>query len=152
VIAVRQATAADVPTLVDLMTEFYAESSYPLDRAWASHAFDGLLQDPSRGMVWVLMVDGAPAGHVVLSVRFAMEFGGLLAYIDDLFVKQVFRRQGVARAGLEALLDDCRRRGCRAVHVEVAPDNVAANALYRRCGLAPGADERLQLTAVLSRG
>ena len=148
-IAVRQATAADVPALIDLMAEFYGESSFPLDRAWAAQAFGDLLNDPSRGAVWLLEVDGAPAGHVVLSVRFAMEFGGLLGYIDDLFVKQDYRRQGVARAGLEALLEDCRRRGCRAIHVEVAPDNVAANALYRSYGLAPGADERLQLTAVL---
>ncbi len=111
-----------------------------------------LLRDSSRGAVWLLEVDGAPAGHVVLSVRFAMEFGGLLGYIDDLFVKQDHRRRGVARAGLAVLLDECRRRGCRAIHVEVAPDNVAANALYRSCGLAPGSDERLQLTAVLPRG
>ena len=147
--AVRQAAAADVPMLLDLMAEFYGESSYPLDRAWAAQAFGDLLEDSSRGMVWLLEVDGAPAGHAVLAVRFAMEFGGLLGYIDDLFVKQAFRRQGVARAGLVALLEDCRRRGCRAVHVEVAPDNVAANALYRSFGLAPGADERLQLTAIL---
>ena len=35
---VRQATATDVPTLLDLMAEFYGESSYPLDRAWAAQA------------------------------------------------------------------------------------------------------------------
>jgi len=149
VTVVRQATATDVPTLLDLMAEFYGESSYPLDRAWAAQAFGDLLKDSSRGMVWLLEVAGAPAGHVVLSVRFAMEYGGLLGYIDDLFVKQALRRQGVGRAGLEALLEDCRRRGCRAVHVEVAPDNTAANALYRSFGLAPGTDQRLQLTATL---
>jgi ribosomal protein S18 acetylase RimI-like enzyme len=151
VTVVRQATATDVPTLLDLMAEFYGESSYPLDRAWAAQAFGDLLKDSSRGMVWLLEVAGAPAGHVVLSVRFAMEYGGLLGYIDDLFVKQALRRQGVGRAGLEALLEDCRRRGCRAVHVEVAPDNTAANALYRSFGLAPGTDQRLQLTAILRR-
>jgi ribosomal protein S18 acetylase RimI-like enzyme len=152
VIAVRQAGARDVPTLTDLMAEFYGESSYPLDRAWAAHAFEDLLKDPSRGMVWLLEMDGAPVGHVVLSLRFAMEFGGSLAYIDDLFVKPEFRRQGLARLGLDVLLEECRRRDCRAVHVEVAPDNVAANGLYRSVGMQPGADERLQLTAVLPRG
>lgn len=150
--AARPATAADVPALVDLMAEFYGESSFPLDRASAAQSFDDLLNDPSRGAVWLLEADGAPAGHVVLSVRFAMEFGGLLAYIDDLFVRPGQRRRGLARVGLEALIEECRRRGCRALHVEVAPDNVAANALYRRYGLAPGPDARLQLTAVLPRG
>lgn len=148
-IVVRQAAAADLSTLVDLMAEFYAESSFPLDRAWAAHAFGELLQNPSLGMVWLLEVDGAPAGHLVLAVRFAMEFGGVLAHIDDLFVKPELRRQGLARAGLRVLLEDCRRRGCRAVQVEVAPDNIAANALYRDFGLKPGTDERRHLTAVL---
>jgi len=136
VIAVRQAAAADVPTLVDLMAEVYGESSVPLDRAWAAQSFRDLLRNPSHGPVWLLEVDGSPGGHVVLSVRFAMEFGGL-GYIDDLFVKQDYRRRGVARAGLDVLLEDCRRRGCRAIHVEVAPDNVAAIALYRSSGWAP---------------
>ncbi len=102
---VRQATAADVPTLLDLMAEFYGESSYPLDRAWAAQAFGDLLEDSSRGMVWLLEVDGAPAGHMVLSVRFAMEFGGLLGYIDDLFVKQ---RLSTARRGARRARDSAR--------------------------------------------
>jgi hypothetical protein len=57
------------------MHEFHAESSFPLDRAWATRAFDRLLADPSRGATW-LIERGATVGHVVLSVRFAMEFGG----------------------------------------------------------------------------
>lgn len=149
VVAVRLATQTDVPVLVALMREFYAESAFPLDGEWAAHAFASLIADPSRGAVWLITCDGVVAGHVVLSVRFAMEFGGLSAWIDDLFVLQEYRRKGAARAGLDALVAECRRRGCRSMHVEVAPDNVAATALYRSYGLAPGDDERLQLRVVL---
>ena len=146
---VLPATLADVPDLVELMREFYAEASFPLDHGWAARSFSDLMADPSRGGAWLIERDGALAGHAVLSVRHAMEFGGLIAYIDDLFIRKGHRRQGAARAGLEALLDDCRHRGCRSIHVEVGPDNVAANALYRSHGLRPGADERRQLSAVL---
>jgi hypothetical protein len=55
------------------MHEFYAESSFPLDRAWATRAFDRLLADPSRGATWLIERGGTTVGHVVLSVRFAME-------------------------------------------------------------------------------
>jgi ribosomal protein S18 acetylase RimI-like enzyme len=79
-----------------------------------------------------------------------MEFGGLSAYIDDLFVRPSCRRQGAARAGLDALIAECRRRGCRSIHVEVDPENTAANALYRQYGLAPGTDRRQQLGMALS--
>ena len=148
-IGVRLATSSDIDALVDLMREFYAEAAFPLDREWAARSFADLLAEPSRGAVWLLLVEGRVVGHVVLSVRFAMEFGGLSGYIDDLFVRPAFRRYGAATAGLEALVSECRRRGCKSLHVEVDPSNVAATGLYARFGLAPGADERQQLKTVL---
>ena len=148
-VTTRPATHADIPQLVELMHEFYAESSFPLARAWAARAFARLLDDPSRGAPWIVDIDGTPAGHAVLSVRFAMEFGGLIGYIDDLFVRPAFRRQGAARAALDALIEECRRRECRALLVEVDPGNALAQALYRRLGLLPLDDERETLRLVL---
>jgi GNAT superfamily N-acetyltransferase len=149
-IGVRLATVADIDVLVDLMHDFYAESAFPLDRTWAACSFHDLISDPARGAVWLISVDGKVAGHVVLSVRFAMEFGGLSGYIDDLFVQRAHRRLGAATEALDALIAECRRRGCKSLHVEVDPANVAATALYARFGLAPGADTRQQLKTVLS--
>jgi ribosomal protein S18 acetylase RimI-like enzyme len=134
------------------MREFYAESAFPLDREWGEQAFTRLIAEPSLGAVWIIECDGDPVGHVVLSVRFAMEFGGLSGYIDDLFVRPAHRRKGAARAGLDALVAECRHRGCRSLHVEVAPDNHAANALYRRYGLLPLGDGRQQLRVEFPAG
>jgi hypothetical protein len=86
----------------------------------------------SRGAIWVILVDGEPVGHVVLSVRYAMEFGGLIGYIDDLFVRV-----------------EHRRRGCLSLHVEVDPANAPAIGVYRRFGMAPGTNSRLQLKTML---
>ena len=146
---VRLATQADVADLVALMREFYEESPFPLDEHWAARSFASLLAEPSRGAVWLMEEDGVPVGHAVLSVRHAMEFGGLSAYIDDLFVRPAYRRRGAARAGLDALVAECRRRDCRAIEVEVGPDNRAAIALYRSYGLAPGTDQRQHLRVAL---
>lgn len=109
---------------------------------WSTRAFAGLIDQPAHGAVWIIECEGAPAGHAVLSVRFTMEFGGLSGYIDDLFVRPQHRRKGAASAALNALLSECQSRGCRSVHVEVGAHNHAANALYRRFGLAPGDDDR----------
>ncbi|MGB9988359.1 GNAT family N-acetyltransferase [Pseudoduganella rhizocola] len=143
-VRIRLATPADIPALVDLMESFYAESSYPLDRAWAARSFETLLAQPALGAIWVAD-NGSLIGHAVLTVRYAMEFGALAAAIDDLFVHAGYRRQGVAYALLAALLDDCSARGCRSVYVEVGASNAGATALYERFGLKPYEDDRITL-------
>ncbi|HKP74776.1 MAG TPA: GNAT family N-acetyltransferase, partial [Longimicrobiaceae bacterium] len=104
--AVRPATSDDLPALVELMREFYAESDYPLPEENARRTFATLLAEPRLGGVWLMEVDGEPAGHVVLTVCFSMEYGGLRGFVDDLFVRPRFRGRGMAAAGLAALRAD----------------------------------------------
>ena len=146
---IERAGHGDIPALVELMSQFYAESSYALDREWAAASFAQLLRDEARGAVWIARHGTEAAGHVVLALRHSMEFGGLAGVIDDLFVQPRFRRQGVGSALLSALLDVCRTLHVAAVHVEVGPGNVAASALYRAFGLR-GHTERQTLTVEMS--
>jgi ribosomal protein S18 acetylase RimI-like enzyme len=132
--AVHPATLEDVPSLVGLMQDFYAEAPSPFDRQQATDTFDRLLRDPARGAVWLLEADSEAAGYIVLTVGFSLEYGGLDAFVDDLYVRPRFRRQGLGRLALEALFAECRRRGVRAVHLEVGRANDAAKALYARFG------------------
>lgn len=146
---VRSATAADIPTLVELMREFYAEADYALDQGRARASFSALLGDDALGRAWVAFCDSQPAGYVVLSVRFAMEYGGLVGIIDDLFIRPGLRGRGLGRAALDALVAECGRRGVLALHVEVGRDNGVAQTLYRSYGLKPYDDGRQVLTARL---
>ncbi len=146
---IERAGSADIPALVDLMSQFYAESSHSLDRAWAEASFKRLLRDEVRGAVWIASRGSEPAGHVVLALTHSMEYGGLAGIIDDLFVRPRFRRQGIGSALLAALFGMCRARHVVAVHVEVSPDNVGALALYHSFGLCGHSVERRMLTAQL---
>lgn len=147
-ISARLAALADIPTLVGLMREFYAEANYALDATWAAEAFSAVLQDSSRGIVWIVADGDEPIGYLVLTFRLSMEFGGLDAFIDDLFVRTRHRRRGAARIALEAAFAEARRRGVLAIHVETGEDNVAARALYGSFGLEDR--KRLLLTARLT--
>jgi GNAT superfamily N-acetyltransferase len=149
--AVRRATFEDLPQLVELMHEFYAESGYSLDRTWAAAAFTHLLANPQLGAVWVMEFDGVAAGHVVLTVHFSMEFGGVCGIIDDLFVRPAFRRKGAARRALDVVLRECSDRGCLALSVDVGAGNHPAIALYRTFALAEGTDGRKTLRLVLQK-
>ena len=133
---IRPAGAADVPSLIALMQAFYAEADFPLPPAPAAGAFAALFADPRLGGVWLAEDGGQVVGHVVLTVCFSMEYGGLRGFIDDLYVRPAARGQGAGAALLAAARADAARRGVRALHVEVGPDNAVARRLYARAGYA----------------
>jgi GNAT superfamily N-acetyltransferase len=143
------ANQEDVPQLVRMMEEFYTESGFPLDHVWAGSGFSALLADHSRGTIWIVLEDGAPAGYVVLTLRFSMEHGGLAGFIDDLFIRPAHRRHGLGRLALQTLFDECRERGVLAVHVEVGRDNAPAQFLYASFGLVLRKDFRELLTVAV---
>jgi GNAT superfamily N-acetyltransferase len=131
---IRLATLTDVDALVGLMRQFYAESNFSLSEQSASRAFEALLDDSRLGQVWMIEYDGHPAGFVVLTVSFSMEYGGLRGFVDDFFVAPQYRHRGLGHAALEEVKRACRRRGVRALMVETGPDNDAALNAYRRAG------------------
>lgn len=132
--SVRPATPDDVPTLVALMAEFYGEAGYPLPAEAATRTFAALLADPRLGGAWIMEAGGEAAGHVVLTVCFSMEYGGLVGFVDDLFVRAAFRGRGLAAAGLAEVRRAAEARGVRALRVEAGPDNDVAQRVYRRAG------------------
>ncbi len=76
---------------------------------------------------------GALVGYVALTFGFSMEFGGRDAFIDDLYVVDSHRAQGIGRALIAACENTCKEAGVRALHLAVRPSNPAAS-LYRRLG------------------
>ena len=130
----RKASPNDVALLVEFMEEFYAEGGYPLHHRRAAAAFATLLTDERLGQVWLIQADSKEVGHVVMTLCFAMEYGGLIGFVDDLFVQRPFRGKGLATAALAEVRRFCERRGVRALFVETGHDNASARAVYQRAG------------------
>jgi ribosomal protein S18 acetylase RimI-like enzyme len=133
-VVIRQGNEGDLADLLALMREFYAESGYSLNSARARDAFLPLLTPGALGQVWLAELDGEPAGHLVLTFCYSMEYGGRSAFVDDLFVRPAARQRGVGRALVERARAICEALGIRAMHLEVARENAPAQALYRAVG------------------
>jgi hypothetical protein len=88
----------DVHRLVAMMSEFYAEGGYPLNHQRATEAFLTLLADDRLGYVWFIQADGQDVGHVVLTLCYSMEYGGLNAFVEDLFA---ISRRGAWHCGIK---------------------------------------------------
>jgi GNAT superfamily N-acetyltransferase len=144
----RPALPEDIPTLVALMSEFYAEAGYDLDRTLAEKAFAAILSDKRLGYAWLIDEQISNVGYIVLTLKFGMEYGGVMACIDDLFVVPQSRNRGLSTAALVEVVGFCKNNGIRAITVEVGYSNGPAQTVYRRVGLTEAPDRQLLALAL----
>jgi GNAT superfamily N-acetyltransferase len=131
---IRVAQLTDVAMLATLMIEVYAEADFPLSHEAAERAFELLIRSPERGVIWILECDATPAGFIVLTVMYAMEYGGLRGFVDDFYVRPQFRKRGLGGQALAIVKAHCLARGVRALFVQTGPDNDVAQRVYKRAG------------------
>jgi len=84
-----------------------------------------LLADERLGHVWLIQADSRDVGHIVVTLCYSMEYGGVIAFVDDLFVHGRFAARVLGTTALAESRILCGAR-CRAIHVETGKDNTAA--------------------------
>ena len=121
-------TAAHDAVLAVLHGEAFAEG-------WSADAFASALAQPGAfGFIASAGAEGEPLGFALLrATRFA---DGGEAEVLTIATRPHARRQGVARALMDAALAQARAWGVTRVFLEVAADNAAAQALYGCLGFA----------------
>jgi ribosomal protein S18 acetylase RimI-like enzyme len=99
------------------------------------------------GVYLVAWEDDAPVGHLHLALTDPPE-------LQDVTVRPSHQRRGVATALVAAAEREAGFRGFDTVHLEVSADDLAAQALYRRCGYAEAElpPRRVQGTIVIRTG
>jgi GNAT superfamily N-acetyltransferase len=152
---VREASIDDIPLLVRLMDDFYAEAGYTLDQAHATQAFATILTDKRLGSIWLIQARQTEGrqidvGYLVLTLKYAMEYGGLVACVDDLFVQTAWRNRGLSTASLSQLLGICGKAGIRAITVETGFNNGPAQKVYRRVGFIEMGNRQLLVLPLAS--
>ena len=85
-------------------------------------------------MLLLAFRDREPVGIFLANQIVSVEKSGLVLWVEELYVVPHARRSGVARAILNHVADEARRRDVRAIELEVVPTQAAAFALYRSLG------------------
>jgi GNAT superfamily N-acetyltransferase len=96
---------------------------------------DRLLAEPWRGRIVLFAQPDGVCGYSILVPYWSNEFGGILLFVDELFVDAKMRGQGVAQAFF-TFLDQTRPFEAVALALEVTPRNKRARALYERLGFS----------------
>jgi len=80
---------------------------------------------------YVFLCDGNIAGYSMVSKSFTTEYGGICGWIEDIYIKDDYRRKGIARMFFEELpkmYPEIVR-----FKLEVEPENERAISTYRSC-------------------
>lgn len=121
----------------DLLDVVEIEEESGLSR-WGWNAYYAELQGPNARFMLVARtqrgaaLDGTRIIGYIVARLVASEI-----HINNVAVRDTFRRQGIGCALLSKILDGAKRENANIAFLEVRAGNVAAQALYQKCGFRP---------------
>lgn len=133
-IVFKIATTSDTEILVQLIREFHEFEHLAFEEDTIGTLLAKLLNDESLGRVWLIQNSGEPIGYIILTFGYSLEFLGRDAIVDELYIRERYRGQGVGTRALQFVQDTCPALGVQALHLEVDRKNTAAQHLYRKVG------------------
>src|SRR5215471_14846067 len=130
----RLATEKDLPQLLELMREFYQDQGMAFDEEVARSGLRKIFVEPALGSAYLILANNDVAGYFALTACFSLEFHGRIGLLDELYVREPFRKQHLGRASIEFVQEICKKTGIKALRLEVGEANEAAQALYNSLG------------------
>jgi ribosomal protein S18 acetylase RimI-like enzyme len=97
-------------------------------------AINKLLHAPGLGEIYLIFRGNEMAGYFALTFCFSLEFHGRFAFLDEVYLREAYRRQKLGKAVVAFAEDLCKKAGIRALRLEVGRENQPAQSLYRAAG------------------
>jgi len=133
-VSIESATRADREAVIALLAAQLEEHAIDLAPARLAAAVDGVFAVPGRGTFLVARADGRIVGVAYLSYTWALEHGGHVGWLEELYVLPAQRDRGIGGALLDAVCAQARSAGCAAIDLEVEGSHERAAHLYERRG------------------
>jgi GNAT superfamily N-acetyltransferase len=132
---VRRAVAADVAEIAILVERYWAhEGIEGFDSVRVKRLLRRLLKRPALGGCWILAGRAGLQGYLVVTSVYSLEHGGLMAEVDELFVRPQSRSRGGGAALVKAAERALAAEGCVRVQLQLGVRNRRARTFYRRHG------------------
>lgn len=129
------ATESDLEGLMPLVSAYHAFESITQTESIRQSAISKLLQPNSPfGRVLLVKSNGEMLGYLALCFGYSIELGGRDAFIDEFFLLELARGQGLGTEMLRQIQAEAKNMDIKALHLEVSHKNQGAQSLYQRCG------------------
>lgn len=152
---VRRIGGVDLRAATELLVQQQRAYGRDTDADRLRPIVQAALEDSDRTLVVGAFHEGLPGfahgkmvGVLTMNIVVSLEHAGEVGVIEQLWLREDYRRQGLGERLLSLALDWSEARGLRAIHVEVAEkyDPAAAQALYGKKGFGEVRRTRLSKT------
>jgi len=131
---IRRAVEADAPAVLGLLRAFSTEVGTNLSEEHLTAGLMPLIAKPELGDLLVAEQGGELVGYVVITWGWGIESGGAEALVDEMFVAESARNQGVGTLLMTSAITKAQEREVKVVFLETEQDNPESRALYERLG------------------
>jgi len=132
---VRPMVAADKPAVTEMMRVFYASpavQSNGSDEIF-SNDIDQCVSGSPYLEGYILECNGTLQGYAMVAKSFSTEFGKPCIWIEDLYIQEPYRGQGIGSVFFDFLTQ--KYTNC-IFRLEVEEENTRAVRLYQKCGFS----------------
>ena len=121
---------ADILIITQMMQDFYAIDNYPIDVEVAKNLFQEFISNEHLGKSWLIYSESEIVGYIILTFIFSFEYGGKIAFVDELFIKETARGKGIGKEAIQFIQREVPKLSLKLLYLEVEPHNENAQKLY----------------------
>lgn len=116
--------------LLIMMQAYYRYDQLDFEKEKARQAVLQLLAEDHYGRIWLISFDDLLVGYLAVTFGFSLEFGGKDAFIDEFFIQEEHRNQGIGKGVLQLAEQILKQQQVQALHLEVNAEHEAAKHFY----------------------
>ena len=120
----------DIPTITQMMQDFYAIDNYPMAVEESKKLFQEFITNENLGKSWLIFSENKIVGYIILTFIFSFEYGGKIAFIDELFIKETARGKGFGKEAIQFIQVEVPKLSLKLLYLEVETHNENAQKLY----------------------
>lgn len=135
---IRKLKQTDRDCYLQLTEAFYSSDAVmtPIPLAFRERTFDELMRADTYVSGYLFELDNRPVGYALTAKTYSQEAGGMVVWIDELFILPDYRSRGLGSAFFTYLMDVAEPDAAR-FRLEVERENEGAIRLYQRRGFQP---------------
>ena len=149
---IRRAGISDLETVVEFNALLALESEgLALDRERVGKGVGAVLRDASLGLYFIAESDGGAVGQLALTYEWSDWRNGMFWWLQSVYVRLEFRRQGILRELYRHVLQLAADKGVCGIRLYVEQENHAAQQAYKRLGMDRAVFHMYEVDFVIKR-